>query len=179
LLAVSRPYSAERTTWPAMADYHFRGRQHELRIFLDRATPAEVSAIASGPVEFGFFTEPAGLFLIIRFGPSLSFNCPYHWHRVAEATGDRTTPSPSEETSPTLRALFHIILVEATTGLVLALRTVSFSPEFTRAIHRAIADQAVAPYDRGKHEQWVDALQCENTTGQLWARCSVRCQGGE
>ena len=38
-----------------------------------------------------------------------------------------------------------LILVEATKGDLLGLRGVTFSPEFTRAIHKAIADQVRRP----------------------------------
>jgi hypothetical protein len=148
-----------------------------LRIFLARATPTEVEAINSGPVEFGLLADRPGLFLIVRFGQSLSFDCFYSWHRVVAATGEKTLPLPSEETSPALRALLSIVLVEATTGIVLALRAVTFSPEFTRSLHRAIADQAAAPYDPAEHNRWVASMM-RLSTEQLWERCSVRCQGG-
>jgi hypothetical protein len=179
LLAVGKPYAPWRTTWPEGADYNFRGDQHELRIFLEGATPREIAAIGSGPVEFGLLSEPSGLglFLVTRFGET-TFACSYSWYRTARATGDRTWPPLWEETSPELRALLHIILVEATTGIVLALRAVSFSPEFTRAIHRAITQQAAAPDHRGAHEAWVDAMT-QFSTDQLGDQCTVRCQGGE
>jgi hypothetical protein len=177
LYSVGRPYDSRRTTWPEGADFNYRGGEHELRIFLEGATPREIEAVRSGPVDFGFFSEPEGLFLITRFGPSLSFDCSYSWHRVDPA--ERTLPPPSEETRPELRALCHIILVEATTGVILALRAVSFSPEFTRALHRAIADQAAGSFDPAAHRQWADRMTRRFPTGQLWARCTTRCQGGD
>ena len=133
----------------------------------------------SAPAEFGFFAEPAGLVLVARFGPALAFDCSYHGHRMAEVTGDRSLPPPTEETSPALRALLSITLVEATTGLVLALRAVTFSPEFTRAIHRAIAEQAAGASDRAGHQRWAEALTARYTTLELWARCAMRCKGGD
>jgi hypothetical protein len=178
LLEVGKPYDPRRTVWPEGADYNFRSGGHELRICLGRATPAEVEAVRAGPVELGAFAQPAGLVLVARFGPTLSFDCSYHWHRMAEVTGDRTLPPPAEETSPTLRALLSVILVEATTGVVLALRAVTFAPEFTRAIHRAIAEQAAGAYDRVEHQRWAEALTARYTTHQLWARCAMRCRGG-
>jgi hypothetical protein len=179
LLAVGKPYSAERWAWPEGADYNFREGGHELRIFLRHATAKEVAAIDSGPVEFGLLAEPSGLglFLVTRFGRTTSFDCSYSWHRMARVTGEKTMPPPSEETSPELRALVAIILVEATTGVVLALRAVTFSPEFTRAIHRAIAQQAAGTFPPGRHEAWVDAMT-QDSTGELWAKCTIRCRGG-
>jgi hypothetical protein len=62
---------------------------------------------------------------------------------------------------------------------VLALRAVTFSPEFTRALHRAIADQVGAPYEKAAHERRADGMTQRLSTHQLWARCTVRCRGGE
>ena len=175
-LEVGKPYHPGRRRWPEGSDYNFRNGGHELRLFVGGATLPEVEAVRSGPVQFGFFAEPEGLFLITRFGTRMSFDCSYNWHRVSE--NDRTLPPPTEETSPELRALLTILLIEATNGVVLAIRTVTFSPEFTRALHRAIADQVAAPYDRAAHERWADGMTAQNSTEQLWARCTMRCQGG-
>jgi hypothetical protein len=176
-LVRGEPYPRGQAPYPEGADYHFRSHGHELRIFLARAGRTRVEAVRRGPVEFGLLAERAGLFLIARFGPSLSFDCPYHWRRTAEATGDRTMPPASEGTSPAARATIAIVLVEAATGIVRAIREVSFSPEFTRAIRRAIADQAAGPYERAGHEQWADQTR-RYSPDPLWQRCTVHCQGG-
>src|SRR6516165_5080205 len=125
-LEVGKPYDPRLRSWSEGADYNFRSGAQELRIFLARPTRSEVEAIRSGPVEFGFFAEPLGLFLLTRFGSFLSFDCSYHWQRMAEVTGDRTLPPASLETSPELRAILTIILIEASDGVVRAVRVVSF-----------------------------------------------------
>jgi hypothetical protein len=176
-LEVGKPYHPDGQVWPERSEYSFRLGGHELRIFLGGATRREVEAVRSGPVEFGFFAEPEGLLLIARFGSQLSFDCCFNWHRVAAE--ERTLPPPSEETSREPRASITIILVEATTGMVLALRGVTFSPEFTRALHRAIADQAGAPYDRAAHDRWSDGMVARHFADQLWAECTMRCRGGD
>jgi hypothetical protein len=178
-LEVGKLYDPRRTVWEERADLNFRSVAHELRLFLGGATRAEVEAVQSGPVLFRFFAEPEGLFLITRFGTRMSFDCSYHWRQMAEATGDRTMLPLSAEASPALRALVTIILVEATSGIVLAIRTVRFSPEFTRAIHRAIRDQAGAPYDRAAHERWAEGMTARFSTDQLWVKCTMRCRGGD
>jgi hypothetical protein len=71
-----------------------------------------------------------------------------------------------------------IILVDASTGLVRALRGVSYSPEFTRAIHGAIAVQAASPFDSAAHERWAAGL-LRHTTDRLWDRTAIRCRGGD
>jgi hypothetical protein len=177
LLMVGKLYHPARHSWPEGADYNFRLGSHELRMFVPRATPKEVAAVDSGPVEFGSMVEPAGLFLIVRFDDGLTFDCSYNWHMVNPA--DRTPAPPFEETSPALRALITLIFIEATTGVVLALRAVTWSPEFTRAIHKAIADQTTAPFDRAEHQRWADSMTAGFTTDQLWDRTTIRCHGGD
>jgi hypothetical protein len=175
-LHVGKPYSTSRRPWQDGADFNWTSGGHELRIFLGDTSPREVEAIRRGPVEFGLLVEPAGLFLVTRFG-GLSFDCSYSWHRMAQATGERGLPPLPGEMSPATRATLFIILIEASNGLVLALRTVTFSPEFSRALHRAIHDQATGPYDRVGHELWAERLT-RSTTEELWALCPIRCRGG-
>jgi hypothetical protein len=174
-LEVGRLYTAGCRAWPQGADYNWRSGGHELRIFLPYATQEEVAAIDSGPVEFGLIPDQVGLFLVVRFGPRLSFDCSYSWHRVDLA--ERMVSPPVEEVPPALRSLLSIVLVEATTGIVLGLRVVSFSPEFTWALHRAIADQIATTYDPAEHNRWADSM-LRHTMKQLWEQCTIRCQGG-
>jgi len=180
-LIVGQLYHPGRRSWPEGADYNWRAGAHELRIFLARATSREVNAIETGRVEWGLMIELPELFIISRFhGPDgrvvTSFDCSYQWHRVSAE--ERTDTPAWEDTSPQLRALVSIILVEATNGLILALRTVTYSPEFTRSFHRAIHDQAALPYDPTEHDRAVADIVGRNTTDQLWDRCTVRCEGG-
>jgi hypothetical protein len=180
-LDVGKPYDPSRRVWPEQADYNYRAGGHELRLFMARLSPREVATIVASRVEFGLMVELPELFLITRFhGPAgqgvLSFNCSYQWHRVNAA--ERTLPPAWEETSPQLRAICTIILVEASNGLIAALRAVSFSPEFTSSLHRAIADQAALPYDQVEHERAVADMTRRFSPDQLWDRCKVHCVGG-
>jgi hypothetical protein len=179
---IGQPYDPRRRSWPEGADYNFRAGGHELRVFVGHATPQEVTAVRTGRVEFGAMIELPEIFVVSRFhGPDgrvvASFDCSYQWHRVSSA--EQTDPPAWEETSPELRALLSIILVEATNGLILALRSVSYSPEFTRAFHRAIADQAALPYDQAEHEAAVADIVRRLDTNAIWERCAVRCEGGD
>jgi hypothetical protein len=176
LLEVGKVYDPRRRSWPEGADYNFRGGQHELRIFLAGPTLKEVMAVQTGPVEFGLCAEPDGMFVSVRFGRTLAFDCSYQWHRVEES--ERIPPPPHEETSPKLRALLTIILIDAATGIVRTLRDVTYSPEFTRAIHKAIADQIAAPFDGPAHARWADGM-LQFSPQQVWDRTTMRCHGGE
>jgi hypothetical protein len=180
-LEVGKLYDPTRRSWPEQADYSFRAGGHELRIFMTRLSPKEIASVRTGRVEFGLLVELPEIFIITRFhGPDdrlvLSIDCSYSWHRVSDA--ERTAPPAWEETSPQTKAVCTVILVEASYGLTRALRAVSYSPEFTRSFHRAIADQAALPYDQVEHERAVEAITRRFTTEQLWERCTIHCEGG-
>ena len=55
-----------------------------------------------------------------------------------------------------------------------AIRTSSFSLEFTRSLHGAIDEQARLGYDPA-HEVAVEAMVRQYSTDQLWHCCQVRC----
>jgi hypothetical protein len=143
---------------------------------------AEIIAAEKGRVVFGLWVDLPELWVISRFhGPDdrvvMSFDCSYQWHRVNEL--ERTAPPAWEETSPKLRALVTVILVETRTGILKALRAVTYSPEFTRAFHKAIAEQASMPYHQAEHERRVEAIAHQYSTDQLWVKCQHRCHGGD
>jgi hypothetical protein len=184
LLTVGQPYDPGRRMWPEGADYNFRAGAHELRIFLTRATAAEVAAAQEGKIDFGLLIDLPELYIVSRFfdprDPTrrvMAFDCSYSIHRVVKE--ERTPPPPSEEISPDLRALVVVVLVEATNEVVLVLRTMSYSPEFTRVFHRAIADQLALPYDKTAHEREAVAKVQSFDTYQLWDLCQFHCTGGD
>jgi hypothetical protein len=182
MLIVGHLYRPDRRLWPEGADYNFRGGEHELRIFLSHASRAEVNAIRRGAVEFGLWVvDPTLLCVVSKFHDQFgkrdvaSFDCSYCWWRVDPSK--RTSPPAWEDTKPALRAICHIILVEAMTGIVLALRACTFSRRFTWAMHKAIAEQTTAAYDREAHERLAGRILQEFDTDQLWDRCAIRCRG--
>jgi hypothetical protein len=183
VLRVGSLYHPGRRWWPQGADYNYRAGGHELRLFLPSASKDEVLSVREGRVEFGLVIDHPELYVISRFWRpdgakiQMSFDCSYTIHRVNPA--ERTAPPAWEEVSPAARSLVTVILVEASTGIILALRAMSYSPEFTRTINHAIADQASLPYDPGEHDRCVAAKVRQYDTAALWELCGVRCTGGD
>ena len=75
-------------------------------------------------------------------------DAPSHYHLVPQA--ERIPPPEPGQLTPESRALLEVILVNATGGQIRAMRQLSLSPEFTRAMFRAIAHQAARPFDSRK-----------------------------
>jgi hypothetical protein len=139
---------------------------------LKRPQAHEIRSIARGPARFAFGVAGDVIFLCHQFGQMSWWDTCYTWHRVPRA--ERVRP-PAD---PALHALLTVILVDATTGIVRALRSLTFSAPFTARLHQAIAVQAAHAYDDQTYQDQVNCLYARFTTEQLVARAIAGCQGG-
>jgi len=79
-----------------------------------------------------------------------------------------------------MSAPLQVVLVDAHTELVRALRVVTFSPTFTRALHGAIREQAASPWpgrdahDAARRDQYWHYA----TSGDLLKRAVAHKVGG-
>lgn len=55
----------------------------------------------------------------------------------------------------------------------------TFSPEFSRGLHRAIREQAAAPWDQGEYDAALALLDRRYQPVDLVARAQARSLGGE
>ena len=182
VLEVGKPYHPDRKIWPQAPQFSYRGGECELVLFFDQPTPAKVAAVKSGRAGFALYDRDGLVVLCHRFvhpkGGIPWSDAPYHYHRVAER--ERIPPPDPAQLSPESRAVLLVILVNATGGQVRALRQVSLSPEFTRALFRAIGHQAARPFDPRRYDAELKALYLRFPTSEYLAEaCPVRCEGGD
>lgn len=140
---VGEPLRPGRDRWPEGSWYGFGPEGHELTLFTSRVTPELVDNIRRGEAEFGVSVDGPILHFAHRFGVGGSWeDVPFVWH--LQDPDHRAVPAKAK---PGGRALLWVSLVGANDGLIHAQRGVTLSPEFTRALHDAIRDQAQAPFD--------------------------------
>ena len=141
LYEIGKLYSP-RTKWPELAQYNFRGGEHELILFLNAPTRDEIYDVKKGAAHLALYVERNLIILLYKFGQSIRWSdAPYSIHLVPKE--ERVEPAATDENS---WALLHILLVDASNGILKAMRVISLSPEFTSALHRAIKDQAAMPF---------------------------------
>lgn len=173
---VGKPYLPGRTSLAAGVKYNFRAGQHELLLSFHDPSPSKVEAVRSGEAEFALVLYRTVIFFLYRFGEAIRWSdAPYNWHRVPAK--QRVIP---QLPLPASRALLTVILVDAGSNIVRALRTIAFSPEFSRALHAAIAEQAASDwsaesYDRDVHHAY-DRWPCGES---MLAAAVARTKGGE
>lgn len=157
-------------------EYLYYDVGHELRLFWSRPTEREVEAVRSGDAGFGLLYEENLVCLAYRFGDEPVSEAVYSWHLVPR---DRRQSPP--ETGRESRALLTVVLTDAATGIVRVLRGVTLSPEFTRALHERVREQAAsAPIDAAEYHRRARRIQDRYPTSDaLLTACVVRSEGGE
>ncbi len=158
-------------------EYNFRHGHHILLLSMKNLRAEEIEAVNSGEAEFGLYCENQVIFLVYRFGWRLPWgDAAFSWWNLRAE--DRELPSPPAH--PEERALLSIILVEAATAEVKALRVVTFSPEFTQALHAKICEQAAgAPIARTDFVRAATDVYSRMSPAELAAAAIAKTKGGE
>lgn len=171
ILQVGQPYIQGRTSLPEAVQFNFRAGAHELLMWLPAPTEREVRDIARGDAELALFVEQPLIIFLYRFGRAIPWSdAPYSWHRVPEQ--ERVLPDPVGVAEP--HALLQVVLADAATGIVRALRAIALLPAFTTALHLAIRDQAAAHWDPAAYDRALDQLYARISPEALAARSHTR-----
>src|SRR6185369_14252571 len=117
-LKVGAPYRAGRRSWPERGQYMLREDGHELALFFASPSGREADVVSRGEVELGMLVRGSAIFFLYRFGAAGEIDwsdAPFSIHRVPRE--ERVDPGAIREP----RRL-NVVLVDASTGLVRALR---------------------------------------------------------
>jgi hypothetical protein len=182
VFSVGSPYPGRRNrAFPERILYAWNGDGHNLTLFLAKPTVREIESARVGKAEFALVVTGPVIWFLSKFGGSLPWSdSPYSIHLEREGSADGIALPPLDLT-PAARYLCNIMLIEADTTIVRVIRAVSFSPEFTRALHQAINTQAEqewpgsAAYDRAI----AQAYQRYPSTELLLSFAFAQCVGGE
>lgn len=178
IYVVGSLYNPAKTRWKECTQYNFRTGSHELLLVLARPTAREVEAIRVGRADFALCVEAAGdlVVLVHRFASGPWSDSPFSWHLLPES--ERALPN---FLTPEQRALLSVTLVDVSSGIIRVLRTVSLSPEFTRAVHGAITEQPGRPWHSDAHyNAALRTLYASASCDRLAeVRAVARCRGGD
>ena len=163
LYAVGKPYNPARTRWPETVQYNYRGGEHELVIFMAAPSSDETHAVKKGRFDLTLYANGPLIILPFCFEGQPWSDAPYSVHLVPEA--ERTIPALIDD--PSQGAALHIVLVDAATGIIRALRLVGLSNDFSNALHRAIQEQAAIPWDSNEYDMMLEATYSRYSSEQL------------
>lgn len=162
------------THYEEMPEYNYRSGAHRLLIPMRNLRPEEIEAVRSADAKFAFTVIGDVIVFQYRFGSVLPWSdAAYTWHKVPAA--EQIEPP---QLTGNQRMLLEIILIEATTGIVQVIRVVSFSPTFSRRLHKAIREQAARPLP-ADYDQQTAQIFARYTSKQLRDMTYASCSGGD
>ncbi len=173
VLAIGQPYDPSIKEWPEGCLYNYDNSGHWLHYLLNGPSDLEKSSIQKGEATFGLYVHGPVIFLLHRFGEMPWQDAPYSWWLVSEEF--RQIPDVSEG----LHALLKVVMVDTASGLIAALRALTFSAEFTKQIHEAISRQSEEPFCLSQYDAAIREVYSRLSTEQLVRRSEVFCKGGE
>lgn len=125
----------------------------ELAIFMDEPTVGEVQAIQGKSPAMYLVERPNTMLFLAQFG-DLWLDAPYSIHRIPAAFRG-SPPAPLQGYG----WLLTVVVVDAGTGIVRAMRRLALSNRFSNAALRVLAEQANRPADLEHHVREVVALR--------------------
>lgn len=163
-----------QTQYDEIPEYNSRSGAHRLIIPMAQATAEEIEAVKTGDVKLAFTTIGDVIMFQARFGAIIPWcDAAYTWHKLPAEEQIR----PPELTG-NQRMMLTIILLEATTGEILAIRAVSMSPTMSKRLNAAINRQADAPFPADYDEQaW--GIFNRYSSQQLRDKALASCTGGD
>jgi hypothetical protein len=174
---VGKPYNANRTRWEEGTNYNFRSNMHEILLTFRNPKPIEVQSVKTGEANFGLVVQDDVILLVFKFGAIPWSDASYTWHRLA--LDERTLPKAPEDLGPEERSTVTTFLVNADTGILLAIRQTSFSHDFTVKLHQAIIEQSHKPFDQVLFDRQLRKLYSQHDSKSLLSLAIARCKGGD
>lgn len=153
-IAVGQQFVQGRTSWPEGAEYNYTTTGHELKLFFSSPTEAEIRAARRGEMNLAIYVELPLIEICYEIKGLVDWSdAPYTWHVVPQE--HRSLPS---KFTPEQRALLLVLLIDADTGILRAIRQVSMTPDATKLLHSAIADQASSEWNEPEYMATLNKL---------------------
>lgn len=168
-LAIGELFTPERTSWP---DNRFEFRYFDGNYLLQicEASPSAQSlqAFQTGKVHVGLHFEQGVIFFLFRIEGTWAWSDQaFSIHLVGEE--DR---GPGERSGMFFVPL-SLVLVDSNTGRVAALRVVTLSPRFAKALQSFIERQRVAPFSREAHNATIQAVYAKHPNSKALAAAAI------
>lgn len=139
-----------------------------LLLFFNRPTEKEVESIKKGKLEIGFYVKDEVIFMLFKFQSLEWMDAPYSVHLSNPFTFDDIEPGQGFGLT--------IFLVDASTGILRALRYSGLSTDFSFKLQDAILNQKNLPFDAVVYNQKFMSIYNNYSTSDLVQRADVFCR---
>ena len=179
-LVVGQPCGDPATGTEEGVEFRYSPGRPALFLRYRAPSPAEILSVSAGACEFALVVEGAAVFLLFRFAPALPWSdAPFSLFLADEE--ERAAIVAGAGAGDAWHDLLCVVLMESRTTVVAALRAVSFSAPFSRALADAVLAQAGRPWPgRAAYDAEIEALYARYPTpALLLERATARTRGGE
>ena len=155
-LEVGKPYIPGVGKFPEGIEFGWSGESGrlELRFFWPSVSDREIESFASGEAEFALYYENPVLLLLYRIEGAADWSdLSYSLHVSPEESRD--IPGVEDQCEGlTLR----VVLTDADTGIVMVLRELVLSPQFSQVLLARLREQSEEPYNPLLFNQVLDDI---------------------
>jgi hypothetical protein len=168
-LAVGEPFSPEVTEWPERFEYRYFQGNHLLQICAANLTACDIERFSSGQVHVGLFLSKNVIFFLFKIAGLYDWSDQAFSLQLIDAVEDRELPPAI----PNTHQVLSVVLVEATTGLVKAMRVVTYSKHATAVLHRALQRQLDEPFDKAEHAEIIADVYTRYPESKQLAKAAI------
>lgn len=175
-ITVGQPYDSRRNRWAPMPIARITETGIHLALVTENPTETEVAAVRSGVARFAWIDASNVALLAWTFDPGIPWSdVPYSPH--LERPGDM----PGIRSAPHRPAAVTVVLVDADTGLVRAVRETTWPHEFAAVVHNSVAEMAAAPADMNAIDAAMASLYITypDTAELVAMKAAATCIGGK
>lgn len=170
-LQVGQVYDPDLLYETEGAVFSFGAESHLLRLFRSDISKAEADDVRSGKAQFGLFTAEQVIFFLSKFGAQpwqAASYCVWTVPTVLNELEDMELPN---------RSTLRIHLVELSTGILKANRTVTLSPKFSQKLFREVHTQTFKQMTFTDYAKGLDMAFVNDDPASMARKASVKCYG--
>ncbi|MFJ8966710.1 hypothetical protein ACIRG5_45675 [Lentzea sp. NPDC102401] len=159
--AVGKPYHPNKTSWPdGLMQWRLTDTGVSLLLFLGSPTTSEITAVRTGRAQFALIAGQHALLLAHRFEPGLP------WSDAPWQACRQDVPVGLPLVGETGHLLVAVMLVDAHTGIVQAIRQTTWSARFAEAVRAAMRTQTLNRSTDAQGATEIDTWYRRYTTTQ-------------
>ena len=151
------PYEQPSEIYRQSFTYNIRYGHHEAALFIDYIEPSDVVRFNHHSIQFGYWWDKPVLWFLAKFGTEPWSDTSFSMYRVQPPEARHI----ENLNTPSTRYPITLILVEATTGIVTALRTATMSPEMSLEIFQIVTLQMELPANLERFDRRVHFVQSQ------------------
>lgn len=140
-----------------------------MTILFNKPTRNEIEYVKAGKLQFGMFVKDEVIFMLSKFGDMPWMDAPYH-----VALSKNLTKLNDIEEGKGYGC--NIVLADASTGEIKAMRYVSFNTEFSKKLKSNIEDQKEYSFNNKEYEIKLATIMMNYSTDDMVKYSEVNCR---